>query len=354
MFAELSVAGQERRLKDIEPTLVAELRRQILPDGGHMSRNPDVLVGLMLDLLPLNQCFVARNREPPQQLVEVLARVQAMIRFLRLGDGMLARFNGVSVPTAAGIGTIVPYGDAAAPGLSEARASGYARLARGVSIVVADVGSPPPLGVGGEAQAGCLSFEMSAGPHPLFVNGGMPGGAAADWVPAARATANHNTLCLAEQSSAKLVAQQRARGTDQSLRQPDNVDWHLEDVDGRVALEASHDGYYRRFSLMHGRRLALAADGKRLEGRDQIHGAKRNVRLKKDMPFAIHFHLHPDVTCRMRAEANEAEVSLPGGERWRFTVQGASLTVEEGTYFACSAGPRPAMQIVLRLSLIHI
>ncbi|MGZ5889737.1 MAG: heparinase II/III family protein, partial [Hyphomicrobium sp.] len=212
MFAELSVAGQKRKLKDVEPTLVAELRRQILPDGGHMSRNPDVLVELLLDLLPLNQCFAARNRESPPQLVEVLARLQAMLRFLRLGDGMLARFNGVGAAAAAGLGTIVAYGDSAAPLPSEARASGYARLARGTSIVVVDVGSPPALAVGGDAQAGCLSFEMSAGRHLLFVNGGMPGGAAADWNPAARATANHNTLCLAEQSSAKLVAQQRLRG----------------------------------------------------------------------------------------------------------------------------------------------
>jgi len=348
MFAELSVAGQQRRLRDIEPTLVAELRRQILPDGGHMSRNPDVLVELMLDLLPLNQCFVARGREPPSPLVEVIARMQGMIRFLRLGDGMLARFNGVSIPAAAGIGTIVPYGDAATPMPSEARASGYARLARGTSVVVADVGSPPPLGVGCEAQAGCLSFEMSAGPQLLFVNGGMPGGAAADWVPAARATANHNALCLAEQSSAKLIAQPRASGSGQSLRQPDNVDWHLEDVDGGIALEARHDGYYRRFGLMHDRRLSLAADGARLDGCDRIHGAKRNVRLKSDVPFAIHFHLHPDVTCRMRAEPNEAEISVPGGERWRFTVHGTTLTIEEGAYFASSAGPRPAMQIVLR------
>lgn len=68
MFAELSVAGQKRKLKDVEPTLVAELRRQILPDGGHMSRNPDVLVELLLDLLPLNQCFAARNRESPPSL----------------------------------------------------------------------------------------------------------------------------------------------------------------------------------------------------------------------------------------------------------------------------------------------
>ena len=97
MFAELSVAGQKRKLKDVEPTLVAELRRQILPDGGHMSRNPDVLVELLLDLLPLNQCFAARNRESPPQLVEVLARLLAMLRFLRFGDGMLARFNGVGV-----------------------------------------------------------------------------------------------------------------------------------------------------------------------------------------------------------------------------------------------------------------
>ena len=76
-------------------TLVAELRRQILPDGGHISRNPDVLVELLLDLLPLNQCFAARGRKSPPQLVEALARLLAMLRFLRLGDGMLARFNGV-------------------------------------------------------------------------------------------------------------------------------------------------------------------------------------------------------------------------------------------------------------------
>jgi uncharacterized heparinase superfamily protein len=50
----------------------------------------------------------------------------------------------------------------------------------------------------------------------------------------------------------------------------------------------------------------------------------------------------------MRANSNDAELSLPGGERWRFSAHGAALTVEESTYFAGSAGPRAAMQIVLR------
>jgi uncharacterized heparinase superfamily protein len=313
-----------------------------------MSRNPGLLVELLLDLLPLNQCFIARDREPPPVLIEVLARMQTMIRYLRLGDGMIARFNGAGIPAAAGLGIILAYGDASTPPLGEARASGYARLARGESIVVADVGSPPPLSVGGEAQAGCLSFEMSSGRHLIFVNGGMPGGAAAEWTPAARATANHNTLCLAEQSSSKLAAQQRLKATgDLALRQPDNVQWHLEGAGGGIALDASHDGYQRRFGVLHSRRLQLSEDGARLEGCDRIHAGKRSVRFKSDLPFAIHFHLHPEVSCSLRAQAGEAELSLPG-ELWRFTAKGAALTVEESTFFANSAGSRPAMQIVLR------
>ena len=44
--------------------LAAELERQILPDGGHSSRNPSILVELLLDLLPLRQCFAARGQPP--------------------------------------------------------------------------------------------------------------------------------------------------------------------------------------------------------------------------------------------------------------------------------------------------
>jgi uncharacterized heparinase superfamily protein len=304
----------------------------------------------MLDLLPLSQCFAARTRKHPRPLLEAMERIPPMLRFLRLGDGMLARFNGMSVPSAAGLGTVLAYGDGFAPALSEARASGYARLERGGSIVVADVGTPPPLAVAGEAQAGCLSFEMSAGPLLLFVNGGMPGPAGADWHPAARATASHNTLCLAEKSSSKLVSHRRLEALVGAppIRHPDQVDWHVEDVDGGVVLEASHDGYQRRFGLTHSRCLSLSSDGARLEGRDRLDGSKQKMRLKADLPFAIHFHLHPDATCRLVAQPNEAELKLANGECWRFKAEGAALAIEESTYFANSTGPRRALQIVLR------
>jgi len=350
MFADLSIAGHDRTLKDVEANFAAELSRQILPDGGHVSRNPSVLVELMLDLLPLSQCFSARNRRHPVELIDAITRIMPMLRFLRMGDGMLARFNGMSVPSAAGLGTVLAYDDGLTSALAEARASNYARLERGRSIVIVDVGAPPPLAAAGEAQAGCLSFEMSAGARLLFVNGGMPGPAGADWYPAARATANHNTLCLAEKSSARLVPHRRLETLigAQPIRHPDIVDWQMDEVDDGVVLEASHDGYLRRFDLVHSRRLFLSADGNRLEGRDRLDGAKQVVRLRTDLPFAIHFHLHPEVICWLTAEPNEAGLRLPDGQSWRIAAKGAVLSIEESAYFANSTGPRRALQVVLR------
>src|SRR5919197_1094626 len=42
--AALCMAGQERLIKSTTRRLVEELQRQILPDGGHVSRNPGTLI----------------------------------------------------------------------------------------------------------------------------------------------------------------------------------------------------------------------------------------------------------------------------------------------------------------------
>ncbi len=349
-LADLSIAGHDRQLKGVEELLAAELAGQILPDGGHISRNPSVLVEIMLDLLPLSQCFTARARTTPAPVGDALKRVMPMLRLLRMGDGLLARFNGMSVPSAAGLATVLAYDDSSKPELAEAPDSGYIRLAREKSVVVVDTGCPPPLAVAGEAQAGCLSFELSVGAQLLFVNGGMPGTAAADWRPSARATASHNTLCLAETSSSKLVRHRRLEELIGSppIQLPARVEWSLDDTAGAISMAANHDGYLRRFELIHSRRLSLAFDGSRLEGWDRLAASHGELRLRSDLPFAIHFHLHPEVKCQLAKESNEAELELTDGQSWHFKTDGAGLTVEESAYFADSSGPRRAMQIVLR------
>lgn len=350
LLAQLCISGHEGQVPETEKLFVQELERQILPDGGHVGRNPGILVELILDLLPLGQCFAARSRTVPPQFAAALKAMLGMLKYMRLGDGMLARFNGMGVASPAGLATVLVYDDNPGAIPRSAPASKYIRLERGSAILIMDTGPPPPLESAAEAHAGCLSFELSVGTSLMLVNGGAPSSANADWRAASRATASHNTLCLGEKSSSKLI---RHRTLEElvggpPIRFPDEVSARVETHDGGQEVTAQHDGYMRRFDLMHSRTLALSASGRRLLGIDRLAGKHGTMRLRQDVPFAIHFHLHPAVRCRRGDSPSIAIIELPGGDIWWFSLEGARLGIEESTYFADSAGPRRSLQIVAR------
>jgi uncharacterized heparinase superfamily protein len=350
VFSLLSISGHDGQIGEAERSFTQELKRQILPDGGHIGRNPGLLVEIILDLLPLNQCFVARGRPVPPELTTLKQKMLSTLKFMRMGDGMLARFNGMSVASPAGLATVLAYDDAPGAPLGAATSSNYVRLERSRSILIMDVGSPPPLEAAGQAHAGCLSFEFSTGTDLVFVNGGAPGPSHAEWRAASRATASHNTLCLGEKSSSKLVRhktlEQLVGGAP--IRFPDIVTARVEQHGESLELTANHDGYVRRFGLTHTRTIALSGDGRRLLGVDTLTGERGELRLRQDIPFAVRFHLHPDVVCRRAEDPSVAILELPSGETWQFALEGAALSFEESTYFADSAGPRRALQIVAR------
>ncbi|MEQ1576382.1 MAG: heparinase II/III family protein [Hyphomicrobium sp.] len=350
VLADLCIAGHDTQLPESERALSAELSRQILPDGGHISRNPGVLVELMLDLLPLKQCFASRGRPAPPGFLATMQRMLAMLRYMRMGDGMLARFNGMSVASPAGLATVLAYDDRSVAPLAESPYSRYLRLERGRTVLLMDVGRAPPLEQAGYAHAGCLSFELSSGTSMIFANGGAPAAADSDWRAAARSTASHNTLTLADQSSSKLIRNrdiERLIGAP-PIQGPDTVYSRLEEAAGALELSVNHDGYLSRCGLIHRRSLVLSASGQRLLGVDSLEGPKANLRLRNDLPFSIHFHVHPEAVCRRVPGGGAAEVVLKGGEVWRFSVENSALTIEESTYYADSAGPRASLQLLIR------
>jgi uncharacterized heparinase superfamily protein len=348
--AHLCIAADQRRLARCERLLLAELERQILPDGGHLSRNPWVLVELLLDLLPLRQCLAAQGRKPPPALRAAIARMLAMLGRLRLGDGMLARFNGAGTAERDTLATVLAYADGDPPEPASHQPSGYRRLEQGATVVVVDVGAPPPLELASAACAGCLSFELSTAGTLLLVNAGSPGIARHKERAVARATASHNTLCLAEQSSSRLIRNPRLERElgGAPLREPLCVTAALRQEESGIELEASHDGYVQRFGLLHGRLLRLSQGGDRLEGLDSLVGAREPQRFSWDVPFAIHFHLHPDAAAQAGTYLNVAELLAGNGDHWRLTAAGAVVTIEQGIYFADPGAPRRAQQVVLR------
>ena len=350
VHAHLCIDGHDGRLAQSQKLLAAELERQIPPDGGHISRNPWVLVELLLDLLPLRRCYAARAKTPDAALLATIRRMTAMLRHLRLGDGMPARFNGMGPGERGALATVLAYDEGRPADPVVPVRCGYVRLERAATVVLADAGPPPPMELAGAACAGCLAFELSSGSELVLVNGGVPGEIEASRRIVARATPNHNTLCLGEQSSAKLVRDARLEREIGAppLRHPDHVTCAVREADGAIELEASHDGYVGRWGLVHTRALKLDAAGSRLEGCDRLGPAKGLLRFSWDVPFSIHFHLHPDAEALVGPSPEAVELVLENGEHWRLSATGAAVSIEEGLYFADAAGARAAQQVVLR------
>jgi uncharacterized heparinase superfamily protein len=347
VLAGLCVAGHDRRRDRTEKAFLAELDHQILPDGGHASRNPAVVVDLLLDLLPLRQCYVARHIPPPAALLAAIDRMIAFLKYVRRGDGALARFNGTGRTEADALATVLGYAEPDEPELEAASDSGYRRLQRKSTIILMDTGPPPPLAFSGQAHAGCLSFEMSYGSQPLLVNAGVP--ATMQDMPrtTARATVSHNTLCLNTTSSSRLVALEGTQ-SQSALQMPSEVYSSLTERDGSLVLEAWHDGYLDQFGLLHARCLVLSQDGERLDGVDRLEPPSGVLRTRQDLPFSIQFRAAPEAICRLGEAPDTAEIQIGPHSCWRLTAAGARLSVEESVDLVHLSGPRRSMQVVLR------
>src|SRR5690606_36207443 len=99
-YAALCMQGELKQMRGAVRRLSDELDLQVLPDGGEVSRNPGMLVELLLDLRPLRQAFSARQLPVPKPLNNAIDRMMPMLRFFRHADGNFALFNGMG-PTAA-------------------------------------------------------------------------------------------------------------------------------------------------------------------------------------------------------------------------------------------------------------
>lgn len=350
-LAGLCASGQDGLVASHAKAFADELNRQILPDGGHITRNPLALVEFLLDALPLRQCFLARSQTPPRALTDAIDRALPMVRFMRLGDGTFARFNGVGPSPADEIAIVLAYDDGGAFRLRHAPHSGYARLHAGPTIILADCGSAPPLMLSGDAHAGCLSFEMSVGPQSLIVNCGAPALPSADWRVASRATAAHSSVTLNEQSSARLVVREfveRALATP-GLRGPQGVSVQASPTTDLQEFAGFHIGFEDAFGIVHQRRLRLYPDGQRLDGLDRLVRSRAMKQPDREPPeFAVRFHLHPAVMVQAASEIGGAQLELPGGQLWTFAAKGGVLSIEESAFFASVTGPQKSLALVMR------
>jgi uncharacterized heparinase superfamily protein len=339
--------GKPRRLFG-EAGLHRALGELVGDDGGVLSRSPLDQIEAVALLVKLGACYKATRRTPPQGMEAMLRMLVPPLLSMIHSDGALASWQGSGAIPEDKLRALIAASGVRARPLKDARQWGYQRVTAGRSVLLVDA-APPPLAR--HTRHGCaatLAFEFSHGASRLIVNCGGAA-SAGGLVPARieqglRGTAAHSTLVLGEaNSTAVLMGGKLGHGVNEV-----EVDRRTVEAGKAPAtrIEASHDGYVSRYGLLHRRILILCDDGSELRGEDVLVPAgKRGKRGK--IPYAIRFHLGPQVEASATDNGRGAHLALHDGGYWQFLAPRCEVTVEESLWVDGDGRPHPVQQLVI-------
>ena len=342
--AGLLIPGGDPRRGFGEAGLARALAGGLTEDGGSVSRSPAMLLDTIMLLAMLRETYAARREDMPAVAQNALARAVPALLGTMHGDRMLSSWQGGGPATPDAIAAVIEASGIRTRPLRQARDWGYQRLAAGSAILIVDAAPPP---IARLVEGGCastLAFEFSDGDARLIVNCGGARGAVAQ-LPAAfaeglRTTAAHSTLTVGDSNSTAIHA-------DGTLgRGVGEVELSRQESDVASRIEASHDGYVRRWGFVHRRQLMLTGDGKELRGEDALlpQGRRRKLGV---VPFAVRFHLGDGVQASPTADGLAALLRLPGGALWQFRCRGGALTIEDSLWIDGEGRPIATQQLVV-------
>jgi uncharacterized heparinase superfamily protein len=342
--AGLLIAGGKPRQAFGEAGLAKALTTGIGGDGGIVSRTPQNQAEIVILLSMLRNTYDARQIMPPEFLIDALTRAVPALLAVTLGDGGLSSWQGSAPAPAGTVEAIIAGSKIRTRPLRQPRDWGYHRLAADQTVMVIDAAPPPVSRVIGGGCASTLAFEVSDGVHRLIINcGGANAGGI--YLPASlaeglRTTAAHSTLIIADSNSTAIHADGTlGKGvTEVALDRQEN--------EGSSRIEATHDGYVKRFGLTHRRTINMSADGREIRGEDVLLPAEKK-RKRATFPFAIRFHLGPDVEPTPTADSMGALLRIDGGALWQFRCRGGALQIDESLWVDGEGRLQSATQLVV-------
>jgi uncharacterized heparinase superfamily protein len=345
LAAGLMIPGGDPRRAFGETGLKRALAASMFGDGGTAGRSPAAQLDSIMLLALLCEAYAARRLEAPAFVQSALAKMVTALLGVCHGDKGLSSWQGSAPIPGAVISQVIEGTGVRTRPLKQAREWGYQRLSAGGAVLILDAAPPP---VANTIDGGCastLAFELSDGPQRLVVNCGGARMTNASVPPALteglRTTAAHSTLVIGDSNSTAILP-------DGTLgRGVGEVELSRHESETSSRIEASHDGYVRRFGFLHRRQVTLAPDGRDIRGEDMLLPAGRRRKKKGGTPFAIRFHLAPGIEISPTADGMAAFLQCPNNVVWQFRSRGGTLGVEDSVWIDGQGRPIPTRQLVI-------
>ena len=93
-------------------------------------------------------------------------------------------------------------------------------------------------------------------------------------------------------------------------------------------VNAAHDGYYKKYGVIHEREIEFYPEKMKFIGHDKIISKNKIKNLK----FEIRFHLEPNVKI-MKTQDNKSILIDLNGEGWKFNSDNCIINIDDGLYF---------------------
>ena len=333
--AGLSISGHESWVSQGLKLLERACTQQILPDGGHISRNPTIQAYVLRHLVDIRSSLLAAKREVPNFLIAAIERTAPFLRMLRHNDGGPALFNGAKETPGWLIDMLLAQANSRGRAPTSAPHSGFERIVANRTTIIMDTGYPAD----NNSHASTLAMEMSNGRERIIVNCGARTGPSESWAQVQRSTAAHSTMIVDDTNSSDILNGKKYN------RRPSKVIIDRNETQGKIWINSSHDGYGPILGVTHQRRLYVDSSGDDIRGEDTIFLDSYGKRQPHG--YVVRFHLHPSVQVSLVQNGKTALLRPPSGVGWRLIAEGGVLSLSESVYLGSNDEIRRSEQIVV-------
>ena len=203
---------------------------------------------------------------------------------------------------------------------------GYAILKKKDLSIIMDIGNVPEKKFSSSFQSGPLSFEFIYKEEKLISNSGYFQNNKHQLNNISRSTAAHSTLVLDNTSVSKFKKNKFGKYSIENTYKIFNK--KISNHKDLWILSSSHDGYQRRYGLVHNRELEFYPDKNILIGRDKLI-KKKSCRSTN---FDIRFHLSTSTKVSKTQDGKVILIEL-NNSGWKFTCNDYLIDIETGLYF---------------------
>ena len=202
---------------------------------------------------------------------------------------------------------------------------GYAILYNKKISIVMDVGGSPSSKFSSKYQSGALSFEINTNGKKLISNCGYYEGKNKKLTELSKSTATQSTLAVDDSSSCHFKKYNKNYFIKNNLK---ILKKNIVFEKNYWKINASHDGYFKKYSTTHEREIEFYPQEYKFLGTDKIFIKKSNSNIK----FDIRFHLEPNVKL-MKTQDNKSILIELADEGWKFTCDNYDINIDNGLYF---------------------